>query len=85
MGNRPVAEFWGNYDWPLDIKKFHFAIDKLLHDTEKSIHETSKTAKAIARKDSLETISQFARQEGFADLFQVLDFAIRYREKILKQ
>jgi len=68
----PVAKFWSNYECLFGETAFQNAVKELIVEYRKSIPQTCKTAGAIDGGESLPRVAQYAEEEGFADLAEVL-------------
>ncbi len=75
MTKNPISDFWDNYDCLLQRDSFISAIDVLLEEFRLLIENSSKTAQAIDKRESLDLIASYAKEENYYDLAEILGLA----------
>jgi hypothetical protein len=75
MTKNPISDFWDNYDCLLQKDAFMSAIDVLLEEFRSLIEDSSKTAQAIDKQESLDSIANYAKEENYYDLAEILGLA----------
>ncbi len=76
MTKNPITNFWDNYDCLLQRDSFGSAIDVLLEEFRLLIEDNSKTAQAIDKQESWDSIANCAKEENYYDLAEILGLAV---------